>query len=678
MVELLLGLSTEQREIYHLKEQGYTYERIVSQYKYFDGKVNDYAHLYGNHAVISCLNHTVLGHYWIPGSQGGMMKYLCDTDVGHFLSIIESRCDELNCVQTFEAFNIASKLHKERINSAVELLHSIGCSKLAKNIYEEYYSTLPPKNYLRELCLTIGISLTKPELLEDLRRSHCSKSKIEEFFNKYSTLFQRDPALILNADEKHIKTDKKIKVLSLPRCAPILPSIQKLPHYSAVCTITGNGTAFPLTIILPCLKTLPDELIQFSEIAYFISSDSGRMNRKTFIIWCHFINYQIFKYRENSLAPHLQKERILLILDGHNSRENFHGISLLQSHGIDVLILPPHSTHILQCFDVAIAGSLKSHFHQRLYQFISEKRRDGIQDQSSEQNYSMETWREIIIKAFLVAWEESAISVNILHGFRAAGMIPFDPLIPLNNKYLPKQPLPEGLNRHRENIISGQLISNPDIIEKLYQSSHNLFPFSTERTVHPFKQWKVIITGYFQDAFVLSGPSNFLFWIANYTENPFQNFFSDLSISPRLMFFKVVKRKITELGSLSILLQYFENRNIIFLFNDAKSSEKFHFLLNNQDIQHFYATGHSSHDTRLTAIRNFSETPNSKFVSTVVATKGLFFPIRVVYVYFFLIKKSFEINQRESDTIFLVESQEEISQVKAIFPTVIELPDDGI
>jgi hypothetical protein len=35
-----------------------------------------------------------------------------------------------------------------------------------------------------------------------------------------------------------------------------------------------------------------------------------------------------------------------------------------------------------------------------------------------------------------------------------------------------------------------------------------------------------------------------------------------------------------------------------------------------------------------------------------------------------------EINKRESDTVFLVENQDEIAQLKAIFPSITEYQED--
>ena len=57
-----------------------------------------------------------------------------------------------------------------------------------------------------------------------------------------------------------------------------------------------------------------------------------------------------------TLPPRLRGRRVLLLLDGHGSRRTAKAIRYLNAFGIDVLTFPGHSTHVLQPFDVGIAG----------------------------------------------------------------------------------------------------------------------------------------------------------------------------------------------------------------------------------------------------------------------------------------------------------------------------------
>ena len=60
------------------------------------------------------------------------------------------------------------------------------------------------------------------------------------------------------------------------------------------------------------------------------------------------------------------KKKVLLIVDGHSSRSNPNSLKLLRENDIELLILPAHLTHLLQPFDVGIAGTLKMLFRKSL------------------------------------------------------------------------------------------------------------------------------------------------------------------------------------------------------------------------------------------------------------------------------------------------------------------------
>lgn len=49
-------------------------------------------------------------------------------------------------------------------------------------------------------------------------------------------------------------------------------------------------------------------------------------------------------------------------MDGHKSRENSVVLKILKDHNIDVFIIPSHSSHLTQLFDVGIASPMKACF----------------------------------------------------------------------------------------------------------------------------------------------------------------------------------------------------------------------------------------------------------------------------------------------------------------------------
>ena len=83
------------------------------------------------------------------------------------------------------------------------------------------------------------------------------------------------------------------------------------------------------------------------------------MTSKLFVSFCIFFVCNINNYRL-SLPQNIRNEKIILLVDNHTSRCNSWAIEFLARHNIDLLTFPPHTTHVLQPFDVCVAGPLKT------------------------------------------------------------------------------------------------------------------------------------------------------------------------------------------------------------------------------------------------------------------------------------------------------------------------------
>lgn len=103
----------------------------------------------------------------------------------------------------------------------------------------------------------------------------------------------------------------------------------------------------------------------FVDLAYFASFGAGWITKNIFVYYCLLLICQLSHYRL-TLPEELQIERFLLIVDGHKSRENYLPALILYLFNIDLLLLPSHSSHILQPFDICVASSLKSFFKEEL------------------------------------------------------------------------------------------------------------------------------------------------------------------------------------------------------------------------------------------------------------------------------------------------------------------------
>lgn len=59
-------------------------------------------------------------------------------------------------------------------------------------------------------------------------------------------------------------------------------------------------------------------------------------------------------------------------MDGHKSRENPVAIQILKDNNVEVFIIPAHTSHVTQLFDVIIASPMKSYFSDLLKKMMDD------------------------------------------------------------------------------------------------------------------------------------------------------------------------------------------------------------------------------------------------------------------------------------------------------------------
>ena len=197
---------------------------------------------------------------------------------------------------------------------------------------------------------------------------------------------------------------KQLKVLTTKNKLPIIQTQSSFPHITAAITINGSGKCFDPFIILANKKTLCN--CNFDDLM-IVSSKTGWMTKRLFLMYVIHLISQVQLYRFN-LPRNLKHEPFLLIVDGHISRKCFLAAYLLNLFNIDLLILPPHSSHIMQPFDVSIASPLKIEFVKQLQM---KNITIDINNISIEQiaKLTLTSIRETMIESFLTALRKVTI-----------------------------------------------------------------------------------------------------------------------------------------------------------------------------------------------------------------------------------------------------------------------------
>ena len=176
-------------------------------------------------------------------------------------------------------------------------------------------------------------------------------------------------------------------------------------------------------------------------------------------------------------------------MDGHKSRANYFIANLFDSYGIDVLILPGHTSHLLQPFDVSIASPLKSKFQENITTY--DLKHDI--DRSTRKKKSLSEIRTMMIRCLLDALSQSATITNIESGFKASVIFPLNPEVPLASKYSMDSSLREKYPEIYQNINNRSLINNHHLngnLENLvftFQADYGTVPVNDDlQSYHEF------------------------------------------------------------------------------------------------------------------------------------------------------------------------------------------------
>ena len=241
-----------------------------------------------------------------------------------------------------------------------------------------------------------------------------------------------------------------------------------LPNITGMCTTNLLGNSPPLFILLKGLKKLPAEfeILVATHQINVASSPNGWMNRSAFLMWTlNFVCWlQMFR---TTLPPGIKYKPAVLLLDGHNSRENPLAMEILKKSNVHIIVLPAHTTHVLQLFDVSLASPLKKKFTE-LFKSLLRNPQNIIPGNETA------TLRKNAIEAFLVSWKTvcnlisckaAALSVGYEIDIKCS-KISVKEEIPLRNKWVKPVLTPEeeeAVQKRSRAMVNRLNINNNEI-----------------------------------------------------------------------------------------------------------------------------------------------------------------------------------------------------------------------
>ena len=157
-----------------------------------------------------------------------------------------------------------------------------------------------------------------------------------------------------------------------------------------------------------------------------------------------------------TLPSSIKNETIILICDGHNSRQSLEGLLVLKRNNIRLLTIPSHTSHVLQPFDISIAGPLKNDYIKKFN--INQKK---FNEDAFETKISY--YRFLAITSIYDSFKATSSIINIAYGFKSSGIYPFSVEQPLSSRFIHENYQNEFANV-RNNSFSGCFLTDDNKI----------------------------------------------------------------------------------------------------------------------------------------------------------------------------------------------------------------------
>lgn len=217
-----------------------------------------------------------------------------------------------------------------------------------------------------------------------------------------------DPQRIFNADETGFQlcpSTGRVLAAKGDKNVYAVEQGNSKENVTVLFTFSADGNTCPPLIVFP-YKRLPEKIAKSVPPEWGIGrSDTGWMNADVFN---QFIT-EIF-------APYITqkniKKPVILFIDGHKSHITLQLSLTCKELGIELIALYPNTTRITQPADVSVFGPIKKMYRKAVRKFQAE----NVGEVVTKLNIA------IILKTVV----DDIKPENIINGFRACGLCPFD------------------------------------------------------------------------------------------------------------------------------------------------------------------------------------------------------------------------------------------------------------
>lgn len=195
-----------------------------------------------------------------------------------------------------------------------------------------------------------------------------TKEVVEKWFDDYEKMMeatQYHRSLLLNFDETSVNYAHKPKkvVVSTENKSGVVPGVKASYKFTLGVTISADGT-MPDPMFVLAGKTLPYLPEDLKELGKYFYQENGSVDQTILTSYLQDVIIPWLVTKRQSIKD--LNARALIVIDNHKSRYYIPLLQLLKDNNIDMLFLPPNSTHILQPLDVCVFGPFKSALSSKL------------------------------------------------------------------------------------------------------------------------------------------------------------------------------------------------------------------------------------------------------------------------------------------------------------------------